>query len=46
MNSLAQSAGVVEYTDFISAEEKDAPNEYPVYDIKQSDDEGPVMLEL
>ena len=35
----AQSSGVVEYTDCISAK-------YPRYDTKQSDDEAPVMLEL
>ena len=42
----AQSAGVVEYTDFFSAEGKDFPNECPDYDTKQSDSEAPVNLEL
>ena len=41
---MAQSAGAVEYTDCISAEEKDPfPNECPVYDIKQFDVESPVI---
>ena len=35
-----------EDTDCISAGEEDFPNECPVYDIKQSDGEVPVMLEL
>ena len=43
---MAQSAGAVEYTDCISREESDSPNEYPGNDIKQSDSEAPVMLEL
>ena len=44
---MAQSAGAVEYTNCISAEESDLPpNECPEYDIKQSDAEAPVMLEL
>ena len=38
---LAQSAGVVEYTELVST-----PNEHPAYDTKQSDSETPVMLEL
>ena len=37
---IAQSAGAVEYTDCISADE------YPKYDTKQSDVEVPVLLEL
>ena len=41
--SWAQSAGDVEYTDYISAKGK---NEYPAYDIKQFDGETPVMLEF
>ena len=45
--SLAQSAGVVDYTDCISAEGWDrSPNECPNYDTEQSDGEVPVMLEL
>ena len=38
--------GGVEYTDCISAEGQDSPNECSVYDTKQSHDEEPVMLEL
>ena len=34
---MAQSAGTIEYTDCISAEESDSPNECPGYDTKQSD---------
>ena len=43
-----QSAGAVEYTNYISAEGQDIPtlNECPGYDIKQSDGEAPEMLEL
>ena len=42
---LAQSAGAVEYTSYISAEGWDhPPNECP--DTKKSDGETPVMLEL
>ena len=43
---LSQSAGAVEYTDRISAEWQDSPNECPRYNTKQSDSEAPVMLEL
>ena len=43
---MAQLAGAVEYTDCISAEEWDSPNKCPVYDLKQSDGEAPVMLKL
>ena len=44
---LAQSAVAAEYTDCISAEEKDPPhNACPGYDIKQSDRQTPVNLEL
>ena len=44
---FAQSAGAVEYTDCFSAEGQDTPhNGCPDYDIKQSDGEVPVMLEL
>ena len=39
---MSQLAGAVEYTDCISAERY----EYPGYDIKKSDGEAPVMLEL
>ena len=43
-----KSIGAVEYTYSISAEEWNPPpsNVYPGYDIKQSDGETPVMLEL
>ena len=40
---LAQSAGVVECIDCISAEDH-VPNKYAVYGTKQSDGEVPVML--
>ena len=43
---LTQSTGAAEYTDCISAEGKDSPNECPGYDTKPSDGEAPVMLEL
>ena len=43
-SNIAQSAGTVEYIDFTSAEVVRRPNECPVYDTKQSDDEVPVML--
>ena len=36
----------VEYTDCVSAEGLDAPNECPGYDTKQSDGEVPIMVEL
>ena len=42
----AQSAGAVEDTNCISAEGYDSPNQCPRYDIKQSDGEDLVMLEL
>ena len=45
-SSTAQSAGTEEYTDCISAERQDSPNECPGYNTKQSDGEVPVMLEL
>ena len=41
---MVHSAGTVEYTDCISAEDKDSPIECPGYDTKQSDGEAPVML--
>ena len=43
---MAQSAGVVEYTDCIFAAVKDFSNECPDYDTKQSDSKAPVMVEL
>ena len=43
---MAQSTGAVVYTDYISAEGYDFPNECPVYDTKQSDGEVTVMLEF
>ena len=43
---MAHLAGAVEYTDFISAEKLDSPNECPGYDTKQSDCETPIMLEF
>ena len=42
----AQLVGTVEYTDCISAEEQDYPNELPGYDTKQSDGEASVILEF
>ena len=41
---LAQLAGAVEYTDSISAEGLDSPNEWPGYDTKTSSSGIPVML--
>ena len=41
----AQSARTIEYTDCISAE-WNIPHEGPIYDIKQSGCEAPVMREL
>ena len=38
---LTKSAGAVEYTDFFSVEEKDFPNDCPIYDTKQSDGKAP-----
>ena len=43
---MTQVAGAVEYTDCISAEGQDSPNECPGYDTKQSDGEALVMLDL
>ena len=43
---MAQSGGAVEYTDCISAEEQDTPNQCLGYDTKQSDGEALVMLEF
>ena len=45
-HSLNQTAGAVEYANCISAEVLNPLNECPGYDIKQSDGEAPVMLEL
>ena len=42
---LAKSAGAAKYTDYISAQQEDSPNECPGYDTKQSDGEASVMLE-
>ena len=41
--SKAEWAGVVEYTDYTSAEGENPPNESPGYDTKQSDGEAPVL---
>ena len=41
----AHSAGAKKYTNCFSAE-YDSSNKCPRYDLKQSDDEAPVMLEL
>ena len=43
--SLAQSTGAVEYTECISPERWDFPNERPGYDTKQFDGKAEVMLE-
>ena len=43
---LANSVWSVEYTDCISAEGLDSPNQCPGYNTTQSDGEAPVMLEL
>ena len=43
---LAQSVRAEEYMGCISVEELNSPNECPVYDLKQSDGEAPVMREL
>ena len=43
---IPQSAGAVEYTNYIFAEGLDSPNKCPGYDTKQSDGEAPVMQEL
>ena len=43
----AREVGTVEYTDCVTAEGVRHPsNECPEHDIKQSDGEAPVMLEL
>ena len=43
---MAQSAEAAEYTDCISAEGKDSPNEFLGYDTKQSDGEASVLQEF
>ena len=43
---MTQSAGAVEYTDFFSTEGLDSPNDSLEYDIKQSDGEASVIMEL
>ena len=43
---MAQSAGAVEYTDWISAERQDFSNVCPRYDTKQSDGKATVMLDF
>ena len=43
---IAQLAGSVEYTDYISAERLESLNKCPRYDSKQSVIEAPVMLEV
>ena len=42
-HTLAQLTGAVQYTNCISAERYDTPNEYPGYDTKRSDSESPVL---
>ena len=43
---MTQLAGAAEYTECISAEGQDSPNECPGHDTKQSDSEASVMREL
>ena len=43
---MVLSAGAAVYTDCISVEGLDSPNECSGYDIKQSNSEGPELLEL
>ena len=43
---VGQWEGAVEYSDSLSAEGQDFPNECSVYDTKQSDGEAPGMLKL
>ena len=43
LDLIAHLTGAVEYTDCISPEELDFPNECPENDIKQSDGEAPVL---
>ena len=38
---ITKSAGAIEYTDCICVEGHDLPHEFPGYNTKQSDDEGP-----
>ena len=42
---MSQSAGAVEYTDYISVQGKVSSNERPRYDTKKYDGQVPVMLE-
>ena len=44
--AILQSAGAVEYTDCIFAQGYPPPSKSPDYDIKQSDGEAPIMMEL
>ena len=44
--TIAQSAGIAEYTECISAKGWDSPQKCPGYDTKQSDGEAPMMLEF
>ena len=46
IQAIAQSVRAEEYTDCFSAERKDSSKENSGYDIKQSDGEARVMLEL
>ena len=43
---IAQSPGAVSYTDCISTEGEDSPNEYPVNNTQQSNGQALVMLGL
>ena len=43
---MTQTAGAVEYTDWIPIERSHSLNECLGYDTKQSDGKAPVMLEL
>ena len=46
LGNTAQSSREVEYIGCISAEGSNPADECPAYDIKQSEDEASVMLEL
>ena len=46
LGTVVQSAGAVEYTNYISAEEYDSLYKCSGFDTKQSDNEAPVILEL
>ena len=41
--NVANSAGPKDYIDCISAERYESPDQFPGYDIKQSDDEAPLL---